>query len=107
MSRRAGTEGQHKDPPASLIREIPRDERPRERLLRCGPQALSDAELLAILLRSGRPGASVLELARELLRQNGGLAGLLGAGGRRPGNSTGTGVRGGWAASCGLTCPRR
>lgn len=58
MSRRGGTEGQHKDPPASLIREIPRDERPRERLLRCGPQALSDAELLAILLRSGRPGAS-------------------------------------------------
>jgi DNA repair protein RadC len=60
----------------SLIAEIPHDERPRERLLRNGPQALSDAELVAILLKGGRPGASVLDLSRELLFQTGGLRGL-------------------------------
>ena len=60
----------------SLIAEIPHDERPRERLLRNGPQALSDAELIAILLKGGRKGASVLDLSRELLFQAGGLRGL-------------------------------
>lgn len=51
-------------------------ERPRERLLRLGPQNLSDEELLAILLRSGYVGRSALELARELLgrRPGAGLA---------------------------------
>ena len=52
------------------------EERPRERLLKNGAQVLSDAELLAVLLKNGRPGASVLDLARELLRESGGLAGL-------------------------------
>jgi len=63
----------------SLIAEIPHDERPRERLLRNGPQSLSDAELVAILLKGGRPGASVLDLSRELLFQAGGLRGLANA----------------------------
>ena len=59
-----------------LIRELALDERPRERLLRHGAGALSNAELLSILLRSGRPGRSAIDLARELLRQSGGLARL-------------------------------
>ncbi|HEX5761250.1 MAG TPA: DNA repair protein RadC [Thermoanaerobaculia bacterium] len=60
----------------SLIQELPETERPRERLLEQGSQALSDAELLAVLLRSGRPGCSAIQLARELLRDAGGLGGL-------------------------------
>jgi DNA repair protein RadC len=60
----------------ALIRELPADERPRERLLSQGPQSLGDAELLAVLLRTGRPGASAIDLARDLLRQAGGLAAL-------------------------------
>ena len=59
-----------------LICEMPVDERPRERLLRHGAAVLSNAELLSILLRTGRPGASAIDLARELLRQAGGLVGL-------------------------------
>ena len=72
----------------SLIAEIPHDERPRERLLRNGPQSLSDAELVAILLKGGRKGASALDLSRELLFQAGGLRGLANLcarGLRRPG----------------------
>jgi DNA repair protein RadC len=61
---------------ASTIAEMPIDERPRERLLKNGAQVLSDAELLAVLLKNGRPGASVLDLARELLAECGGLGGL-------------------------------
>jgi DNA repair protein RadC len=61
---------------ARLIRELPPDERPRERLLERGAVALGDAELVALLLRTGRPGASALELAREVLAGAGGLAGL-------------------------------
>ena len=59
-----------------MIRELALDERPRERLLEHGTQALSDAELLAVLLRTGRRGASALDVGRELLRVAGGLAGL-------------------------------
>lgn len=51
-----------------MIREMPADERPRERLLRHGPRALTDAELLAVLVRTGPPGQSVLELSRNLLQ---------------------------------------
>ena len=50
------------------IRDWPIDERPREKLLDKGPSALSDAELLAILLRSGTPGHSALDLARNVLK---------------------------------------
>jgi DNA repair protein RadC len=54
-------------------------ERPRERLLVHGPAALSDAELLALLLRTGVPGASAVEVARAALAGRGGIAGVVGA----------------------------
>lgn len=50
-----------------LIRELPEDERPREKLVRCGVDSLSNSELLAILLRSGTKNMSALELANKLL----------------------------------------
>jgi DNA repair protein RadC len=62
-----------------LIGELPGEDRPRERLLRLGPSALSDTELVAVVLRVGAAGVSVLELAADLLRESGGLAGLPGA----------------------------
>ena len=58
------------------IKDLPADARPREKLLARGPQALSDVELLAILLRTGMVGKNVFQLAEELLGP-GGLAGLL------------------------------
>jgi DNA repair protein RadC len=57
---------------AYLIAEMPDHERPRERLARAGADALSDTELLAILLRTGRSGRSVLDVARDLLIAFGG-----------------------------------
>jgi DNA repair protein RadC len=62
------------------ISDWPVEERPRERLLANGAKALSDAELLAILLRTGVRDKSAVELARDLLHQFNGLAGLFGAG---------------------------
>lgn len=59
-----------------LIRDLPVDLRPRERLIYAGPGALSTAELLAIILRMGGRGESVIRLAERLLAQFGGLAGL-------------------------------
>ena len=59
------------------LKDLPPDARPREKLLSRGPGALSDAELLALLLRTGIAGKSVLHLAQELLDSFGGLAGLL------------------------------
>jgi DNA repair protein RadC len=58
---------------------MPQEERPRERLLEQGAAALSDAELVAVLLRTGRVGASAKEIALELVAEAGGLGGLLGA----------------------------
>jgi DNA repair protein RadC len=63
----------------SLIRETPLEERPRERLIARGTGALSEAELLAVLLRIGHKGASAVELGQRLLRDYGGLPGLLDA----------------------------
>jgi DNA repair protein RadC len=57
----------------------PEDERPREKLLQRGAAALGDAELLAIFLRTGVPGKSAVDLARDLLEEFGGLVGLLSA----------------------------
>lgn len=59
------------------ITDWPVHERPREKLLQRGPQALSDAELLAIFLRTGIPGKTAVDLARELLECFGGLRPLL------------------------------
>ncbi|HLS77477.1 MAG TPA: DNA repair protein RadC [Nocardia sp.] len=61
------------------IAKLPIAQRPRERLLALGPQALSDNELLALLLGQGRRGASALELAAELIADHGGVAGLAAA----------------------------
>lgn len=61
------------------IRHWPAGERPREKLLERGAGALSDAELLAIFLRTGLAGKSAVDLARELLSRFDGLRGLLGA----------------------------
>ncbi len=59
-----------------LIRDLPPEERPRERLAEHGVGALSTAELLAITLRVGRPGESALAMATRLLASFGGLEGL-------------------------------
>ncbi|MBK7171329.1 MAG: DNA repair protein RadC [Gammaproteobacteria bacterium] len=59
------------------IKDWPATERPRERLLDCGAGALSDAELLAILLRTGPRGSTAVDRARELLALFGGLRLLL------------------------------
>jgi DNA repair protein RadC len=58
------------------IKDLPADARPREKLLARGPQALSDVELLAILLRTGMAGKNVFQLSEELLGPDG-IAGLL------------------------------
>lgn len=61
------------------IQDWPIDERPREKLLTRGTGSLGDAELLAILLRTGTRGLDAVALARRLLAQFGGLRGLLAA----------------------------
>ena len=53
---------------SEMIADLPRDDRPRERLLKHGPSTLSNAELVALLLGSGLPGKNAIQLARELLR---------------------------------------
>lgn len=59
-----------------VIKEWPEAERPREKLMKAGAKALSDAELLAIFLRTGIPGATAVDLARQLLKSFGGLRGI-------------------------------
>ena len=61
------------------ITDWPLDDRPREKLLAKGPQSLSDAELVAIFLRTGVKGKSAVELAREQLLRFGSLSALAGA----------------------------
>ena len=62
------------------IREIPADERPRERLARRGPAGLTTGELIALIWGSGARGLSALGLAEEALARHDGLAGLAAAG---------------------------
>ena len=59
------------------LKDLPADAQPREKLLARGPGALADAELLALLLRTGTAGRGVLQMAQEVLDAFGGLAGLL------------------------------
>ena len=59
------------------INQWPKSERPRERLLEKGPQSLSDAELLAIFLRTGTQGKTAVDLARECLQIFSGLSPML------------------------------
>lgn len=58
------------------VRELPDLERPRERLIRFGPDTLSDAQLLAIIIRTGSRQRTVIDTAYELLQKFGGLKGL-------------------------------
>ena len=58
------------------IKDWPEDERPREKLLKFGPQVLSEAELLALLIGSGTGGITAVDLAKRLLVENGSLATL-------------------------------
>ena len=59
------------------LKALPPDARPREKLLARGAAALSDAELLALLLRTGTAGRGVLQMAQEVLDAFGGVAGML------------------------------
>ena len=61
------------------ITDWPSDQRPRERLIKYGPEALSDAELLAVFLRVGVPGKSAVDLGREMISHFGSLRGLFSA----------------------------
>jgi DNA repair protein RadC len=61
-----------------LIEDLPKDDRPRERLVRLGAGALSDTELVALVLRSGVVGSPVLMVASDALERLGGLSGLVG-----------------------------
>lgn len=64
------------------MKDLPPELRPREKLLSHGPAALQDAELLAILLRTGTAGNGVLQMAQQLLDRFQGLGGLLRADGK-------------------------
>ena len=61
------------------IKHWPEGDRPKERLLENGAEALSDTALLSILLRTGREGKDAVELSREILKQFGGFFGLMSA----------------------------
>ncbi|HBK85286.1 MAG TPA: hypothetical protein DDZ53_04560, partial [Firmicutes bacterium] len=60
-----------------LIKEMAEQERPRERMMRLGPKALNNAELLAIILGTGVRGESAIHLADRLLTRFGNVRGLL------------------------------
>jgi DNA repair protein RadC len=64
---------------AMPLHQLPPDARPREKLLARGAAALSDSELLALLLRTGTQGRGVMHMAADVLAAFGGLSGLLGA----------------------------
>ena len=66
--------------PRKTVKHWPEDERPRERLLKYGADALSDAQLLAIIIRNGRDGRSAVDLGMELLEKFGSLVGIAQAG---------------------------
>ncbi len=59
-----------------MLKDWPTNERPREKLLQQGAKSLTDAELLAIFLRTGVQGCNVVDLARQLLKNFGSIAGI-------------------------------
>ncbi len=61
---------------APMIRDLPADERPRERLMRLGARVMSNADLIAIMMRTGVGGENVLRLAERLLARFEGLPGI-------------------------------
>lgn len=70
------TTEEHTVPYAPMIRDMPEDERPRERLMRVGARVMSNAELIAIMMRTGVGGENVLRLAERLLAHFNGLPGI-------------------------------
>jgi DNA repair protein RadC len=72
------------------IKELPVGERPQEKLKLRGEASLSNGELIAILLRTGLPGETVVDVAQRLLATHGGLLGLSRVNYRRP-------MQGAWA----------
>ena len=66
--------------PAQGIHSWPENERPRERLVRQGPEALSEAQLVAILLRTGRKDSTAVAVAVDLLKHTDGVQGLVNRG---------------------------
>ena len=62
--------------PVYRITDLEATDRPRERLATLGPQALSNAELIAILLRVGVPGENAVQVGQRLLQKFGGISGL-------------------------------
>ena len=70
------TEGHKTEKHAAKIKDLPEQERPRERLMQYGPRSLSNADLLAIILRTGTTKASAIRLAENLLAKFGSLKGL-------------------------------
>lgn len=65
------------EPQTVMLRDIPHEDRPRERMLRCGPESVSHAELLAILLRTGTRNESALHVAHRVLQTAGSLRQLV------------------------------
>jgi DNA repair protein RadC len=63
-------------PSGQRIQDIPQDDRPRERLLRIGPEALSDAELLGLFINVGIPGENAIQIGQRLLRSHSSLRNL-------------------------------
>ncbi len=61
-----------------MIKDLPEDQRPREKLLKYGAESLTDTELLAILLRTGVEGKSAIDLANEILNTFDSFKGLAG-----------------------------
>ena len=68
-----------REPVTGGVRALAASDRPRERLLREGAEALSDADLLAVILRSGLPGRNVMDLCRDVLVRYGSLTALVAA----------------------------
>lgn len=59
--------------PDSILRQWPQTERPTFRAIQCGPESLTDAELISVLLRTGRGGESAIDMARRLIQDGGSL----------------------------------
>jgi len=59
------------------IKDLPQNERPQERLLRYGPQALSNCELLAVILRTGNREENIISICNRIIAESGGLNGVL------------------------------
>lgn len=90
------------------MKELPAGERPREKMLTRGPEALSDGELLAVLLRTGNRGETALDLARKILAAGGGtLTGLYSMSAQRLSSLKGMGPLKGASVTAALELGRR